>query len=116
MHAFAPLVAVLPDVDETHRRVEAVEHDERQREVIQNAPQSVAVEVVALVIEVRRFDRESVVDPQGDVRDGEEGDEFTAWLRSPRFDGVRAAAEGVDYPGCLNEDLDELKGRERDDG
>lgn len=67
MSELAGLIAVPPDVHQAHRSVETVEHNERQREMVQNAPQLVAIEVVSLVLHVRILDREGIIDPKRNI-------------------------------------------------
>lgn len=41
------LVCMLPDVHQTHGRMESIEHNQWQRQVVQNGPQQVTVELVS---------------------------------------------------------------------
>ena len=105
LSAFSLLVAVLPNVHQANGRVKAIKHDQRQRKMVQNAPQLIAIKFVPLVTNVRRFDCERVINPQRDVCNGEKSDELASWLELSCGRQVGAATKSVDYERRLDEDL-----------
>lgn len=102
------LVRVPPHVHQAHARMEPIEHDQRQRDVIEDVPDDVAVELVALVARVVRLHRERVEQPQRHIGDRQERDQLAAGLRASQVGGIRAAPQAVNYERRLDEDLDQL--------
>uniref|UniRef100_A0A182S4C5 Uncharacterized protein n=1 Tax=Anopheles funestus TaxID=62324 RepID=A0A182S4C5_ANOFN len=98
-----------PYVDQTHRRMETVEHDERQRQMVQYRPQHITVVLVPLVTEIARFHREGVVHPQRHVRNRHEGDQLLARLFTLQLLGVGTPSKRITDPRRLQQHLYNLR-------
>lgn len=76
--------------------------------MIQNAPECVAVERVAFILNVSVFHWESIINPERNVCDCQERNELASRFLLSELYRVRAAAKCVDDPRSLNHDLKEL--------
>lgn len=112
MCKLAWLIAVSPDIHKANRRMKTIEHDERQRQMIQNRPGTIAIEVVAFIFDGRILHGKCVEDPQADISNGEKCDEFTTWRFYSRLFSVGAATQCITNPRCLNQHLDDLRGND----
>lgn len=77
MSKFSRFITVSPNVHKADRGVEAVEHYQRQRQVIQNTPQNRVIEFISFVIHVSIFHGKCIINPQRNVGGSQESHEFT---------------------------------------
>lgn len=47
------LISVSPNVHQTHGRMKPIEHDEWQRQMVQDAPQDIAIKVISAKIKIQ---------------------------------------------------------------
>lgn len=93
--SLAPFIGRLPDINQTHRGVEPVEHGERHCHVAQHCPQNFAVHFIAVVSPVVRLYLEGLRDPHSNIADHEEGHQLSTWLRKTQLPCVAATPQTV---------------------
>lgn len=128
------LIRMLPNIHKADGRMKTIEHNQRQRNVIQYFPQCVAIEFIPaygrgkrwacvsekwkIVIDddinipsiayVCRFHGKCVEYPQRHVADCHEYDKFASRLLFTQRNGIRASAQPIDYERRLYEHLNYL--------
>lgn len=99
------LVRRLPDIGEAHRRMKPVKQHERNRGVFDVNQSGWTIETSTLEELSSSFPLEGVHDPEGDVDDDQERDDFASGLLIPKHRGIAAATQTVDDQRCLRHHL-----------
>jgi len=92
-----PLVSLAPDLRQTDGGVKPVEYDERDAQVVDDAPRQVPVLVRVHLEVLGRLDLEDGEDPEAEVEQEKEGDERAAGFELGLCRRVDSAVTGVDY-------------------